>query len=172
MTTRASARWIDRAVLTALCLLLTGAVMLRVRDVADAPPQAAGPVLPAAVGLGESASWPGAMAERREVLLGACWAPALIEVVESSPHGRDASLVPATPGARVFYAYRGAILSGRLAVTELIVRHFAWRAAAILTRDGTGFRDNLAVKITLPTDCGAAPEDVLAALRRDVASSR
>ena len=171
MTTRAGAAWINRAALAALCLLLAGAVMLRVRAVTDTPAQTAGPVL-AAVGLGEGVSWAGTLAERREVLLGACWAPALVEVVEPSPHGRDASLVSATPGARVFYAYRGAILSGRLAVTELIARHFAGRAAALLTRDGAGRRDNLAVKMTLPADCGAAPEDVLAALRRDVASGR
>jgi hypothetical protein len=91
----------------------------------------------------------------------------VVEVVEPSPRGHDASLVAPETGARVIYAYRGRLLSGRLATTALTAVHFVRRATAVLRRDGTRAWEELAVKVTLPGDCAAEPEVALYALRRD-----
>ena len=126
-----------------------------------------------AIDLRGGVSLPRGPAVRREVLLDGCWTPVTVEFVEPSPHGRDASLAaPPDPGDRVFYAYRGWTLSGRLAATGVSVLHFAWRAAAVLRLDQARGRDALAVKMTVPAVCLAGPEDALAALRQLVLNSR
>lgn len=164
--------WGDRLAVVALCLLLVLSVATRLMPPADATPTAGVGDPAVVVDLGEGVGLPRAAAGPRAVLVGACWAPVPVEFVEPLPHGTDTSLAgPANAGDRVFYAYRGWMLGGRFSLTELAILHLAWRGASILRLNGAAARDTLAVKLTIPAGCAAAPEDALAALRQELRAS-
>jgi hypothetical protein len=169
----ARSKLVDRAALLALCLMLAAALAMRLFEYEGVARETGDTGGVEAIDLGGGVSLPRGAAVRRQVLLGACWAPVMIDFVDPSPHGRDASTaVLPNPGDRVFYAYRGWTLGGRLATAGMGVLHFAWRAGAVLRMDGAGGRNALAVKVTVPAGCGVRPEDALAALRQDVLARR
>jgi hypothetical protein len=167
------AKLVDRAALLALCLLLAAALAMRLFDHEDVARGTEKTGEGEAVDLGAGVSLPRGAAGHRRVLLSACQPPVMIDFVDPSSHGRDASTtVLPNPGDQVFYAYRGWTLGGRLATAEMAMMHFAWRAGAILRMDGAGGRNALAIKVTVPDGCTARPEDALATMRRDVLARR
>ena len=160
----------DRRALAGLCILLavaSGATVARGR-VPTVAPALAGPV-----DLGGGASLPRALARPGSLPVPGCAAPARVGFVAASPYGvAPGALVPASPGDRVSYAYRGWTLPGRLGPPGLAAAYFARRALAALTRAGAVPIDDLAVEVVVPSGCEATTDDVMAALRRAVAAHR
>ena len=159
----------DRIALAVLCLILAGSMSMRVymHVVAVETTDPADERDP--VDLGKGVYLSRAALESRTVPVAHCRAPATISFVEPSPHGDAASLTaPPNPADRVYYAYRGHTLADRFAATKLRVAYFARRALGLLRVTGGVGPDDLAVKLIVPADCDVSPEDVMAALRRQV----
>ena len=165
--------WGKRLAVAALCVLLALSVATRLltHDSATTEPSPADGAR--AVDLGEGIILTGAATAPRDVLIGACWTPIPVEFVEPSPHGTDTSVAgPTNAEDRVFYAFHGWVFGGRFAGLELIIRHLIWRSVSILSLDGVGGRDTLAVKLTMPAGCAADPEVAMTALRREARAGR
>ena len=162
-----------RGCLILLSLLLAASLAIRIHAYAGPSEPAGAParavVLPP-IDLGAGVSLPRALAGQYRVPAGACPSPALVTFVWAGPYGSDPSLVDAPhPGDRIAYVWRGWNLRHRFATIGLNGIYFARLAQARLTTGRNPAADDIAVKIVVPAGCDAAPEDVLAAFRRQVA---
>ncbi|MCJ2072333.1 hypothetical protein MKK75_26675 [Methylobacterium sp. J-030] len=109
---------------------------------------------------------------RYRVPVDACPSPALVSFVRAGPYGSDPALVDAPhPDDRIAYVWRGWHLGHRFATVGLNVIYFARLAEARLTTGRNPAADDVAVRIVVPAGCDAAPDDVLVAFRRQVASA-
>ena len=89
-----------------------------------------------------------------------------MSLVWVGPYGSDPELADAPePGDRIVYLYRGWNLGGRFASVSLNAIYFTRLAYARLTTGRNPAAEALAVRIRVPADCDASPEDVLAAFR-------
>lgn len=158
-----------------LCLLLGASITLRVY--AYAPPVAADRLAAVAAGpppidLGAGALLPRASAGRHDVPVDVCTRPAVVTFIWVGPYGADPSLADAPdPEDRIAYVYRGWNLGHRFATIGLNAIYFARLAYARLTTGRNPSFDEVAVRIVVPAQCDAAPEDVLAAFRRQLGAS-
>ncbi|MCJ2135905.1 hypothetical protein MKK69_17910 [Methylobacterium sp. J-026] len=155
--------------LTLLCVLLGASIAVRAYAYGHAP-ETGGPLAPAAtrppVDLGAGALVPHAVAGRHPVPVGTCPRPAVVTLVWVGPYGSDPELGDAPePGDRIFYVYRGWNLGRRFATVGLNAIYFTRRAYARLTTGRNPAAEALALRIRVPADCAASPEDVLAAFR-------
>jgi len=124
------------------------------------------------IDLGAGAALPRASAGRHRVVAGSCARPALVTFVWAGPYGSDPSLVDAPdPDDRVSYIYRGWNLGHRFATVGLNAIYFIRLAQARLSTGRSPAADDIAVKIVVPAGCDAAPDDVLAAFRKQVSSA-
>lgn len=122
------------------------------------------------VDLGAGVLLPRTLAGRYNVPVGSCPASARVTFVWAGPYGSDPALADTLqPGDRTFYIYRGWNLGHRFATVGLNAIYFTRRAYARLSTGRNPAADTVAVKIIVPGGCDASPDDVLAALRRQVA---
>ncbi|MCJ2123138.1 hypothetical protein [Methylobacterium sp. J-077] len=163
-----------RSGLALLCLLM--AVSVGVRIYAYRQQSVSGTAVREAAGapvdLGKGVLLPRSVAQHRSVQVSSCREPASVEFVQASPYGSDPSLLGVPrPNDHVFYVYRGWNLGSRFATASLNAIYFTRRAYARLAMQKLPATDDMAVKIIVPADCDASPDDVLAALRREARSS-
>lgn len=163
-----------RSGLALLCLLLAVSVGVRIYAYQQQSEsgKAVGEAAGAPVDLGAGILLPRSVAQHRSVQVNSCRAPASIDFVQASPYGSDPSLVGAPrPNDHVFYVYRGWNLGSRFATASLNAIYFTRRAYARLAMRKNPATDDMAVKVIVPADCDASPNDVLTALRRETRSS-
>lgn len=161
-------RTADRTALAALCLLLVTSVSERIYAYSLAAPGTEPTTEVTVIDLGGGIRWLRTDGARQKLRIASCPAPVTVDLVEPSPHGRDASLaVPPNPGDQAFYVYRGWILHGPHAAMKLGALYFLRRVGALVGIGGPSVRDELAAKVIVPASCHASPEDVLAVLRRE-----
>jgi hypothetical protein len=152
-----------RSGLALLCLLLAVSVGVRiyVYQQQSESGKAVGEAAGAPVDLGAGVLLPRSVAQHRSVQVNSCRAPASIDFVQASPYGSDPSLVGA-PRPN---------LGSRFATASLNAIYFTRRAYARLAMRKNPATDDMAVKVIVPADCDASPNDVLTALRREARSS-
>ena len=154
-------KFLDRAALAILCLILAFSVSMRIYTHTEASrvtDQASD-----AIDLGAGIFLPRAKAVGRKVQVGSCNTPATIYFVPPSLYGVGPSLNAPNPKDRVFYAYRGYMLGGQFASMELSMVYVARLASSLMrTSEQSGF-DDLAAKIIVAAGCDATPVDVISA---------